>query len=223
MRFNILIKVSIIKIKFIFRRIDAMIKNIIFDLGKVLLDYDPYTYLEKKIPKDICKEVYEDIFLSNEWVELDRGTISEKQAILNIISRNKHIEKYIADAFDNWYELLKPIKKNIDILKRLKEKNYNVYYLSNFHDLAFQYVNKHYSFFKLFDGGIVSYREKLLKPEKEIYIKIVNTYSLKPEECLFIDDTEKNIDAAKKLKINGIHLDNVNKLESYLNAYDICL
>ena len=198
-----------------------MIKNIVFDLGKVLLDFCPEKYLERKIPKDVCERVYEDMFLSKEWIMLDRGVISEKQAIADIIARDKEMEKYIECAFDNWYELLKPIEKNVDILRKLKDKNYNVYYLSNFHDLAFKYVNKKYSFFKLFDGGIVSYKEKLLKPEKEIYEALLDTYSLVSEECLFIDDTKVNIDAAGKLKIKGIHLDKADNLEKYLKCYDI--
>lgn len=85
----------------------------------------------------------------------------------------------ILSAFDNWYELLKPIEVSINVLKQLKENGYKPYYLSNFHLKAFEYVTKKYEFFKLFDGGVVSYKEKLLKPEVEIYNTLINRYGLK--------------------------------------------
>ena len=152
---------------------------------------------------------------------LDRGTICEEDAKRNIINRNTESEELINKVFENWYDILTPIESSVDSLKKLKQKGYKIYYLSNFHLAAFEYINNKYDLFKLFEGGVVSYKEKLLKPEKEIYEKILYRYSLEPGETLFIDDMEQNIEAAIKLGLKGIVLKEPRKLEDELQKFDI--
>lgn len=194
-----------------------MIKNIIFDLGNVLLDFSPKDYLKKKIDENNIEPVYEAVFKSEEWPMLDRGTITENEAKDNIISRNKMYEDDIVKTFENWYELLVPITINVNIMKALKEKGYKIYYLSNFHSAAFEYVTGKYEFFKTFDGGVVSFKEKKLKPEKEIYEILVNRYNLKPEESIFIDDVLENVEGASKVGIQTVHLYDIDILKKELS------
>lgn len=110
-----------------------MYKNIIFDLGNVLLDFNPRDYLKNKISDDKLEDVFKAVFTSEEWIMLDRGTITEKEAINNIISRNSTYIKEINLAFESWYDILKPIEESINILMSLKKNGYKIYYLSNFH------------------------------------------------------------------------------------------
>ena len=105
-------------------------------------------------------------------------------------------------------------------MKSLKEK-YKLYVLSNFHYPAFDYIYKNWEFFKAFDGKTVSGHCHLLKPEKEIYSLLCSTHSLKPEECLFIDDTKVNIEEAVKMGIQGIHLTSPELLEKLLKEKEI--
>jgi HAD superfamily hydrolase (TIGR01509 family) len=198
-----------------------MYKNIIFDLGNVLLSFNPKEYLGEKLEKNRTEKVLKEIFLSEEWVKLDEGTITEVEAIENISLRNEDYREDIKIAFENWYDLLKPINETVSILKDLKEKGYNLYYLSNFHDIAFKKMKEKYNFFNLFDGGVVSYEDKLLKPDERIYKAILNRYSLVPEESIFIDDTKVNVDAAKEAKIEGLVFENTNKLKEDLKALGI--
>ncbi|NOW06184.1 HAD family hydrolase [Clostridium beijerinckii] len=198
-----------------------MIKNIIFDLGNVILDFQPKIYVKSKIDEEKVEEIYKCIFQSDEWPMLDRGTICEEDAKRNIINRNTESEELINKVFKNWYDMLIPIESSVDTLKKLKQKGYKIYYLSNFHLAAFEYINNKYDLLKLFEGGVVSYKEKLLKPEKEIYEKILYRYSLEPGETLFIDDMEQNIEAAIKLGLKGIVLKEPMKLEDELQKFDI--
>lgn len=200
-----------------------MIRNIVFDIGNVLLETDFKGYLNSKIVKEKVEEIFEEMFKSEEWPMLDRGTITEEEAISNIINRNKENERLILCAFDNWYDLLKPIKSSIEILKKLKENGYNIYYLSNFHLKAFEYVTEKYDFFKLFDGGVVSYKEKLLKPEQEIYDMLVNRYNLDKQETVFIDDTKENVKAAINFGVDGIVFKNTDILLDELKKYEIII
>lgn len=194
-----------------------MYKNIIFDLGNVLLDFNPREYLKSKISDDKLEEVFKAIFSSEEWVMLDRGTITEKEAINNIINRNSTYINEINLAFDNWYDLLKPIEETVEILMSLKENGYKIYYLSNFHELAFGEVTKKNKFFELFDGGVVSYVEKLIKPEEDIYKLILERYKLNPNESIFVDDMEANVEGANKVGIKTILFKGPKELKEELN------
>lgn len=198
-----------------------LIKNIIFDLGNVMIEFSPREYVESKIAREKVEEIYKCIFQSEEWPMLDRGTINEENARRNIISRNIENEDLINAVFENWYDILIPIENSVNILRKLKEKGLKVYYLSNFHCAAFEHMDKKYDLFKLFDGGVFSFKEKLLKPEKEIYDKIIQEYNLKPDETVFIDDMKINVEAAKELGLKGIVLDDPKNLLAELQRFDI--
>ena len=198
-----------------------MIKNIIFDLGNVMIEFSPREYVKSKIALEKVEEIYKCVFQSEEWPMLDRGTINEENARRNIISRNIENEDLINAVFENWYDILIPIENSVNILRKLKEKGYKVYYLSNFHCAAFEHMDKKYDLFKLFDGGVFSFKEKLLKPEKEIYDKIIQEYNLKPDETVFIDDMKINVEAAKELGLKGVVLDDPKNLLAELQRLDI--
>lgn len=184
----------------------ALIHNIVFDLGNVLLDFKPVAYLGNKYGNtDISQRIYREVFCSKEWVELDRGTLTAEEAIAAFISRNPDISSYIEETMSNWDEILIPIKGTIDILKELRSSDsYKLYLLSNFHVAAFLRVSEQYDFFKLFDGMVVSSNLKLLKPDPEIYKHLLGTYGLVPAETIFIDDVKDNTEAAQLLGIDAI-------------------
>lgn len=199
-----------------------MYKNVIFDLGKVLLNFEPEEYLRSKIRQnDKVLELYKQIFQSEEWLMLDKGTITEEEAINILAQRNSENAKLIKLAFNNWYEILTPKEETVEVLKDLKKANYRVYFLSNFHLLAFEYIIKTYDFFKLFDGGIVSYKEKLLKPEEKIYKRIIEEYGLKPQESIFVDDVQANVESARKLDFEGIVFKNASDLREDLKKLHV--
>lgn len=199
-----------------------MIKNIVFDLGNVLLNFKPVVYLHTKISDKIkVQEVYEEIFTSKEWLMLDRGIITEEEAVNEICNRSTENSELIKLVMHNWYQLLTPIEDTVEILKELKHKGYRLYFLSNFHLLAYEDVTKRYEFFKLFDGGILSYKEKLIKPGNDIYNRLTKEYKINPQESIFIDDTLENIESAIKLRFKAILFINSNDLREKLKEYNV--
>jgi putative hydrolase of the HAD superfamily len=203
---------------------EIMYKNIIFDIGNVLLNFKPEEYLKSKlIELDKVPQIHKEIFQSKEWIMLDRGTITEEDAKNTIIKRVGENGHFIELAFKDWYEILTPIEGTVEILKELKNAEYRVYYLSNFHLLAFEHVTRKYDFFEIFDGGVVSYKVNLIKPEENIYKNIVEEYQLKPEESILIDDTQANIEGARKLNFGTILFNNPEELRQRLKRCNICL
>ena len=198
-----------------------MIKNIIFDLGNVLIRFKPEEFINKNIKEEYREKFFNVIFKGQEWADLDRGVLEYNDAIKIFSEKIPECSLEIKKFFDNYIlDALEPIEKNIEIMKSLKGK-YKLYVLSNFHYPAFDYIFKNWEFFKYFDGKIVSGHCKLLKPEKEIYKLLCSTYSLKPDECVFIDDTKVNIEAAEKFGIKGIHLTDINILEEKLKENNL--
>ena len=195
------------------------IKNIVFDLGRVLIKFEPKEYIEQNVPEEKREDFYNGIFGSTEWLMLDRGTLSYEDAKKIFKERVPGADKQIDRLFDvDLFEILQPIEENVKLLSKLKEK-YNLYILSNFHQPAFEHIFKKYDFFRLFDGHTVSCYYYLLKPEKEIYDILIDKFNLIPEETVFIDDTKVNIDACEKEGIRGIHLPDYTELKQKLEEF----
>jgi len=198
-----------------------MIKNIVFDIGRVLLKYEPKEYLEEKINKNKVDEIYNQVFRSEEWVMIDRGVITQDDAVDIISKRYPENKEIIELAFKNWYEMMSPIEGTVQILYKLKKAGFKVYYLSNFQLLAFENIRNKYEFFKAFHGGIFSYKEKILKPEIEIYKCLIERYKLIPSETIFTDDMEVNIQGCKKIGIEGIVFKDPETLIQELKLYGV--
>lgn len=199
-----------------------MINSVIFDIGQVLLSFKPLDYL-KNIYKDeaVVDRLYENIFRSKEWIELDRGTIEDSEAITAMCHRDIVNKMHIEKIMNTWTEILSPIDSSIKLALKLKEEGFRLYLLSNFHSRAFREVEEKYSFFKAFDGSVISSHVKLLKPEKEIYNNILQKYDINSVDTLFIDDMEENCRAAEDAGIKSVHYQSFEGLYSALRKLEI--
>ncbi len=196
-----------------------MIKNIVFDIGNVLLSFDPLEFLRDRVSdEDLINILHDGIFGSEEWLLLDRGLVSREDALRVFQERNLVHSERIAKTFLTWHEMLYPLEGNVELLQDLKKEGYKLYYLSNFPKDAFEYVLSRYGFFSLFDGGVVSYLEGSIKPEAKIYTALIERYSLVPSESLFIDDMKRNTDKALEM---GFKVKTLGKNESLRNFFDI--
>jgi putative hydrolase of the HAD superfamily len=182
-----------------------MIKNVVFDLGNVLLSFIPSEYFDKKnYPENIKTKILSDIFHSEEWQMLDIGEITTEEVIDIIALRSSLKRDEIAHVFNLRTDILFPLDNNIKLLSILKKRGYKLYFLSNFPMDIFEEVTSGYYFFKYFDGGVISAHAKSSKPDSRIYKILIEKYSLIPEECLFIDDLEINVKAAENEGMKGI-------------------
>ena len=199
-----------------------MIRNIVFDLGNVLISFKPSEFFDKKnYPENIKAKILSDIFGSKEWLMLDNGEISTSEAIDSIALKSSLNKDEIALVFKLRTDLMFPLDQNVRLLPGLQKQGYSLYFLSNFPMDIFEEIKNGYYFFKYFSGGIISSEAKYSKPDIRIYEILLEKYSLIPQECLFIDDLEVNVLAAEKTGMKGLvtfgSLEISKKIESALN------
>ncbi|MFX0028443.1 MAG: HAD family hydrolase [Candidatus Hermodarchaeota archaeon] len=199
-----------------------MIKNIIFDLGNVLLSFKPEQFLMNFIKdKNRIIKFIANVIQTDTWLQLDRGNISLKNAQRHFISTYPEEKELIILFFNHWQEMLIPIQTNIDLVKELKSNGYKLYVLSNIMIEAFDFVKKRYNFFSLFDGIVISGNIQIIKPEMGIYQHLLQKYNLNPEESVFIDDVEQFTLQADNMNMKTIHYLPTTDLRSELRRLDV--
>ena len=203
-----------------------MIKNIVFDMGNVLLSFDPHVFIESVgvTNKEDRELLYYEIYHSSEWVSMDRGTLSLEEAEAIFRSRlPQHLHHYIDILITEWDRPILPVSGMCQLLQELKAAGYRLYLLSNASCHQPDYWSR-VPGSDYFDGKLVSYEVGFLKPEQEIYRIFCERFSLKPEECLFIDDNPGNIEGASVFGMPGIVFHgNVRNLRRKLSEKGILL
>jgi putative hydrolase of the HAD superfamily len=195
----------------------TMIKNLIIDMGNVLIQFNPALFIDRQGIKDIegHQALMRKVFHSVEWVQMDWGVLDESQCESLVLPRlPKHLHKAASQLIHNWSSPVVPIPGMADFLKRCKEAGFKLYLLSNasrrLHDY-WQDIPGH----EHFDGLVVSADVGLIKPQPEIFEHLLDSYQLKAAECLFIDDMPLNIAGAYQAGIPGfIFRDNLEELEA---------
>lgn len=184
-----------------------MIKNIVFDLGNVILKGSPNIVLEQiKIDKKQYESIKNDFF--NDWKSLDLGESTLREQ-LEKCKFDFEIDSEIEEKLLHYYQYRPFNVEILELIKELKNKGYKIYILSNNNKEAEKYLLE-IPDFKAFDGWIFSCDYQIMKPDPKIYNILFETYNLKPEECFFIDDSRKNIETGNKLGMAGFVLDYEN-------------
>lgn len=199
------------------------IKNIIFDFGGVLMDWNPRYFFKDYFNDDEKMEFFLKNVAVDDWnAEQDRGrTLKEGTEIL--IEKYPDWEKEVRAYYDNWTTMLRSdIPKNVEVLRKLADTDYELFGLTNWSHETFPYALANYDFFELFKGKIVvSGEEKLIKPDPKIWELLLDRYSIKAEESVFIDDNAKNIEAAKTLGFITVHVKEETDLQAELEKVGV--
>lgn len=176
--------------------IEGVIKNIIFDLGGVILKEGPAYFVHGK-------PHLSNALKSEAWKNWLRGYIS-KNDVINELSHSFKKED-IEWIINKTLEPKRPfIEKTLSIIQQLKEKGYKLFILSNFSAEAYEIFVAQNTFFNYFDAKMFSFQVGAIKPEPEIYKKLLEKHGLIADECLFIDDMEKNVRAAQQIGIHAL-------------------
>lgn len=194
------------------------IKNIIFDFGGVVMDWNPRYFFKDYFNDDEKMEFFLKNIATDEWnAEQDRGrTLAEGTEIQ--VAKFPQWEKELRAYYDNWTTMLRSdIPKNVEVLRKLEHTDYELFGLTNWSAETFPYALENYDFFKIFDGKIVvSGTEKVIKPDPKIWEVLLERYHIKADESVFIDDNAKNIEVAKALGFITVHITPETDLEKEL-------
>ena len=194
-----------------------MIKNVIFDIGNVLTDFRWAEFLaDKGFSKEEVQRIANASVLTPVWAELDRGAWSFEEVMAGFIKNDPEIEKELHQAFDDMTDIVRIREYAIPWVKELKQKGYSVYYLSNFSEKIERESIAGLAFREEMHGGILSWKEKVIKPDPTIYRLLLERYSLVPEESVFVDDLPVNVEAGRKLGINGIVFQSKEQVQAEL-------
>ena len=194
------------------------INTIIFDFGGVLIDWNPRYVYRDEFEESSEMEHFLSKVCTEDWnLQQDKGrSLAEGTRILQD-KFPEHVVK-IQLYYDQWEKMIKGyIPQNVTVLRNLKEK-YKLYGLTNWSAETFPIVFERFSFFKLFDGIVISGEEKLIKPDKKIFELMLERYHLEAKNSLFIDDNMNNIKAAKEIGFATIHILEKTDLKTELNA-----
>jgi len=178
-----------------------MIKNIVLDMGNVLLDFTPDISLQKFIDNVSDREIIRrELFQGSEWIQGDLGKITNSERFDSVSRRiPMRLHSALKQCVEHWDICMEPIPGAKEFCSYTKEKGYGIYILSNACNKFYEYFPKNFLPLEYFDGVVVSSDIHIIKPDPRIYDYLLQTYKLKAEECLFIDDRAENVEAAKQV------------------------
>lgn len=200
-----------------------MYKNIIFDFGGVVVQFNPKDFLMDHFMNKRAEEiVYELTFGSQEWQDLDRSTITREEGNAAMLENAARVNRVfeVQTVIDEWPTILRTKESTVHTMQKLKAAGYRLYYLTNIPADIMDELRQR-EWFSLFDGGVASCEVHLCKPEPAIYTTLMQTCNLAYDESIFIDDNKVNAQAAYNLGITGILYKNPKSFERALRACGI--
>lgn len=195
-----------------------MIKTVIFDIGNVLTDFAwQEMYKEKGLGGETFDRVAKATVQSPYWCELDRGIMTFSEVMDKFVNLDSEMEDEIRRVLADMHGIVTGRSYAVPWVCSLKKQGLKVYVLSNFSEKIWKECIDALEFFEFTDGGIISYKEHLIKPDQAVYQLLLERYGLCADECVFIDDLEENVKAARLCGINGIVFKNYEQAKKELN------
>lgn len=197
-----------------------MIKNLIFDFGKVLLDYDYDQFLKTFIDTQEARDKFREVVSTPEFVLMcDRGDVSFEELIKMTQARHPEWHRELQIFYDRQIDAMTIEMPGMrDLLKRLRKRGYKLYGLTNWSLFVYQVIEK-YDILQMLDGRVISAEEHLIKPDKAIYDCICQRFGLHAEECVFTDDRAINVEGARAAGMKAIVFKDAAQFETELEEY----
>lgn len=179
--------------------------TLIFDIGNVLLRYDWESLLDSfSFAPEVRQKIASAVFLNADWERGDKGGITPEEWRELFVENAPELKEEICRVYGKLEGTIRPFPYTKELVRTLKERGYQLYYLSNYSQYLLQETEKYMDFLEEFDGGIFSYTVQCIKPDSEIYRILLKRYGIVPERAVFFDDRPDNVEAAERLGIHGI-------------------
>ena len=190
-----------------------MIRNMVFDIGNVLMDFRWKGYMRSLFGEDetLIQTINQGIWHNGCWAAMDKGEMDGAATLRSAVAFAPQYEKEIKLTLDSVAHAFHKFKYSIPWIQELKRMGLNVYYLSNYSAFSIAANPDVLNFIPYMDGGVFSFEVKAVKPEPEIYRCLCEKFGLKPEECLFTDDVPANVKGAQACGFQGIVFEGYEK------------
>ena len=190
-----------------------MIRNMVFDIGNVLMDFRWKEYMRSLFGEDetLIQTINQGIWHNGCWAAMDKGEMDGAATLRSTVAFAPQYEKEIKLTLDSVAHAFHKFEYSIPWIQELKRMGLNVYYLSNYSAFSVAANPDVLDFIPYMDGGVFSFEVKAVKPEPEIYRCLCDKYGLKPEECLFTDDVPANVKGAQVCGFQGIVFEGYEK------------
>lgn len=196
-----------------------MIRNVILDVGNVLVDYCWEKHLASfGFSKDIAQRVAKATALNEDWDEYDRGVLTDEEVLNRFIENDPGVEKEIRMYNENLSGVIEVYPYAKQWIRDMKAKGLKVYILSNYGSKCYNECGSKMDFTELVDGAVFSWKEKVIKPDDAIYERILKRYQLVPGECVFFDDRKDNVEGARRNGILGIVFEDYDQAKKELEV-----
>jgi putative hydrolase of the HAD superfamily len=190
------------------------VKNVIFDLGGVVIEWSPDRILEAYYADPhVRASMKTALFLHPDWLQLDRGTLSEAEALIRLEGRTGRPAPELEGLLAAVRASLHAKADTVALLARLEQRGVPLYCLSNMSSATFEYLRQQHSFWGVFRGIVISGDIKMMKPEREIFDFLLSRYGLSATDSVLVDDHAANIEAARALGLRTVWFKNAGQCE----------
>jgi putative hydrolase of the HAD superfamily len=191
----------------------------VFDLGRVVVRWEPDAIIADAFADpEVRAAVRAEIIDHPDWLALDRGVLSQHDAVVRAAERTGLPIQDVAAFLGRVPRALVAIPETVDLLYRVKAAGHRVYCLSNMQAASIDHLERTYTFWDVFDGAVISCRIHLIKPEPAIYAYLLEKHGLAGTDTVFIDDTAVNLEAAARFGIHTIHFESAAQCERRLTT-----
>jgi HAD superfamily hydrolase (TIGR01509 family) len=196
-----------------------MVRNVIFDLGGVVLDWNPDRIVAGIVPEPRLQSAYrQSLFGHADWGEFDRGTVTEAELIERLALRLGRSPEQWQATLDAIRESLVEKTDTVKLIRALQRRGVSLYCLSNMPVDVYTHLKIQHTFWDAFSGIVISGEVKMMKPEPEVFLHLLTTFGIRAEDSVFIDDLAANVEAARQTGMQAILFKDARQCEEELAA-----
>jgi putative hydrolase of the HAD superfamily len=182
----------------------SSVRNVVMDLGGVMLEWNPDLLLTRFQPdRELRGKLRASIF-GHDWHLFDRGQLTEGELVERLVPGTGQTRETLVEIIDAVRESLREKPETVRFVRALRQRGFEIYCLSNMPSPVYEHLRRRHTFWDVFRGVVISGESQMMKPEPEIYLHLLERFGLEPGESVFIDDLQVNVDAAKGVGLHAI-------------------